>query len=93
MLMMDYVQRHRTWMWSARGVPVRLPRRAECRALLRKTELAQVKLVSISDTEVTLAKNGKLELSMPCERILLSGAEYEVKTGRQADELVHVGHG
>lgn len=52
-----------------------------------------MKLVSISDTEVTLAKNGKLELSMPCERILLSGAEYEVKTGRQADELVHVGHG
>lgn len=47
-----------------------------------------MKLVSISDTEVTLAKNGKLELSMPCERILLSGAEYEVETGRQADELV-----
>ena len=41
MLMMEYVQRHRIWMWSAMGVPVRLPRRAECRVLPRITELSK----------------------------------------------------
>ena len=94
MLMMEYVQRHRIWMWSAMGVPVRLPRRAECRVLPRITELSKWNWSVFPDTEVTLAKNGKLELSTPCEsRVLLPGTEYEVKTGKRADELVHTGSG